>query len=204
MLMGAHCCLVLLPPSPQGGGEGVRQGQVPPPMLNVLHSPPAPHLGGGIGVSVAVSGDLAGAADIVVADGLPPDAGCGLLHAAHTLPHTAHINTVLQLMAGLAVPTLHQVDGVQHEQEGQGDVDIAVGAGAVMVHEAVALVGAAEGEARHCGDVAPGHCPQAAVHEQREQEALPVGLTAEGLGERGLDGTLLLRWAGRGAEMSGK
>lgn len=102
----------------------------------------------------------------MVADGLPPDTGCGLLHAAHTLPHAAHINTVLQLVAGLAVPTLHQVDGIQHEQEGQGDVDIAVGAGAVVVHEAVALVCAAEGEAGHCGDVAPGDGPQAAVHEQ--------------------------------------
>lgn len=140
----------------------------------------------------------------MVADGLPPDAGCGLLHAAHTLPDTAHINTMLQLMAGLAVPALHQIDSVQHEQEGQGDVDIAVGAGAVMVHEAVALIGAAEGEAGHRGDVAPGHGPQAAVHEQGEQQALPVGLTAEGLGERGLDGTLLLRGTGRGAKMRRK
>lgn len=100
-------------------------------------------------------------------------------------------------MAGLAVPTLHQVDCVQHEQEGQGDVDVAIGAGAVVVHEAIALVGAAEGEAGHCGDVAPSHCPQAAVHEQREQEALPVRLTAERFGERGLDGTLLLKRGGR-------
>lgn len=61
-----------------------------------------------------------------------------------------------------------------------------------MVHEAIALVGAAEGEACHCGDMAPSHCPQAAIHEQREQEALPVRLTAERFGERGLDGTLLL------------
>lgn len=140
----------------------------------------------------------------MVADGLPPDAGCGLLHAAHTLADTAYVHSVLQLMAGLAVPALHQVDSVQHEQEGQGDVDIAVGAGAVMVHEAVALIGAAEGEAGHRGDVAPGHGSQAAVHEQGEQQALPVGLPAEGLGERGLDGTLLLRGTGRGAEMRRK
>lgn len=182
-------------PPPGGSQSG---SQHPPPIWTGLCSPPAPHLGGGVGVSIAVSGDLAGAADIVVADGLPPDTGRGLLHAAHTLPHAAHINTVLQLMASLAMPTLHQVDGVQHEQEGQGDVDIAVGAGAVVVHEAVALVGAAEGEAGHRGYVAPGHGPQTAVHEQREQQALPVGFTAEGLGERGLDGTLLLRWAGEG------
>lgn len=193
----AHCCSP--PPGDRQAGS-----QHPVPIWTVLNFPPAPHLGGGIGVSIAVSGDLAGAADIVVADSLPPDAGCGLLHAADALPNTAHVHTVLQLMAGLAVPTLHQVDGVQHEQEGQGDVDIAVGAGAVMVHEAVALVGAAEGEARHCGDVAPGHGPQTAVHEQGEQQALPVGLTAEGLGERGLDGTLLLRGAGEEAEMRGK
>lgn len=140
----------------------------------------------------------------MVADGLPPDAGCGLLHSAHTLPNAAHINTVLQLMAGLAVPALHQVDGIQHEQEGQGDVDIAIGTRAVMVHEAIALVGAAEGEAGHCGDMAPGNGPQAAIHEQGEQQALPVGLTAERLGERGLDGTLLLRGAGQGAKMRGK
>lgn len=138
----------------------------------------------------------------MVADGLPPDTWRGLLHAAHALPHAAHIHAVLQLVAGLAMPALHQVDSVQHEQESQGDVHIAVGAGAVVVHEAVALVGAAEGEAGHRGDVAPGHGPQAAVHEQREEQALPVGLTAEGLGERGLDGTLLLRRAGKGAKMS--
>lgn len=176
----------------------------PPPIWTDLCSPPASHLGGGVGVSVAVSGDLAGAPDIMVADGLPPDTGRGLLHAAHALPNTGYINTVLQLMAGLAVPALHQIDSIQHEQEGQGDVDIAVGAGAVMVHEAVALIGAAEGEAGHRGDVAPSHGPQAAVHEQGEQQALPVGLTAEGLGKRGLDGTLLLRGTGRGAEMRGK
>lgn len=128
----------------------------------------------------------------MITDGLPPDAGCGLLHAAHALLDTGHVHTMLQLVAGLAVPTLDQVDRVQHEQEGQGDVDVAVGAGAVVVHEAIALVGAAEGEAGHRGDVAPGHCPQAAVHEQREQEALPVRLAAERFGERGLDRTLLL------------
>lgn len=162
----AHSSLLLLC-APPHTGCGEREASLSTlSLLECLYSPPASHLGGGVGISVAVSGDLTGSADIVVADGLPPDAGCGLLHAAHTLPHTAHINTVLQLMAGLAVPTLHQVDGVQHEQEGQGDVDIAVGARAVMVHEAVALVGTAEGEAGHCGDMAPSHCPQAAVHEQ--------------------------------------
>lgn len=185
-------------------GDSQAESQHPLPIWTALCSPPAPHLGGGVGVSIAVSGDLACAADIVVADGLPPDAGRGLLHPAHALANTGHVHTVLQLVAGLAVPTLHQVDSIQHEQEGQGDVDIAVGAGAVVVHEAVALVGAAEGEAGHCGDMAPGHGPQAAVHEQGEQQALPVGLTAEGLGERGLDGTLLLRGAGKGAEMRGK
>ena len=181
------------------GTVGQGPSNHPPPIWTTsLCSPSAPHLGGGVGVSIAVSGDLARAADVVVADGLPPDTGRGLLHAAHALSHAAHVHPVLQLVAGLAMPALHQVDGIQHEQEGQGDVDIAVGAGAVVVHEAVALVGAAEGEAGHRGDVAPGHRPQAAVHEQREQQALPVGLTAEGLGERGLDGTLLLRWAGKG------
>lgn len=160
--------------------------------MNSLCSPTAPHLGSSIGISIAVSGDLSSSSDIVITDGLPPDARGGLLHAAHALLNATHIHTVLQLVAGLAVPTLHQVDRVEHQQEGQGDVDVAVGAGAVVVHEAIALVGAAEGEARHCGDVAPGHCPQAAVHEQGEQEALPVRLPAERFGERGLDGTLLL------------
>lgn len=190
--MGAHCYLML--PHKQEEGQAIQATAL---ILNSLHSPLVAHLGGSVGISIAVPGDLASSSNIVIADGLPPDAGGGLLHAAHTLPNTAHIHPVLQLMAGLAVPTLHQVHRVQHEQEGQGNVDIAVGAGAVMVHEAIALVGAAEGEAGHCGDVAPSHCPQAAIHEQREQEALPVGLTAERFGERGLDGSLLLRWAGR-------
>lgn len=156
--MGAHCC----PELPQKQ----REIQATFLILNSLRSPTASHLGGSVGISIAVSGDLSSSSDIVIADGLPPDAGGGLLHAAHTLLNTVHIHSVLQLVAGLAVPTLHQVDGVQHEQEGQGDVDIAVGARAVMIHEAVALVGAAEGEAGHRGDVAPSHCPQAAIHEQ--------------------------------------
>lgn len=193
--MGARCCLML--PHKRGERQAIQATSL---ILNGLHSPPASHLGGSVGISIAVSGDLPGSSHIVIADGLPPDAGGGLLHTANTLPNTAHIHSVLQLVAGLAVPTLHQVDRVQHEQESQGDVDIAVGAGAVMVHEAIALVGAAEGEAGHCGDVAPSHCPQAAVHEQREQEALPMGLAAERFGERGLDGSLLLGWAGRGAK----
>lgn len=136
------------------------------PVLNSPRSSTASHLGGRVGISIAVSGDLSSSSDIVIADGLPPDAGGGLLHSSHTLLNTVHIHSVLQLVAGLAVPTLHQVDGVQHEQEGQGDVDIAIGARAIMIHEAVALVGAAEREAGHCGDVAPSHCPQAAIHEQ--------------------------------------
>lgn len=106
--MGAHCSLRLLT-----GREKSRQSGNLPHLEQC--SPTAPHLGGSVGISIAVSGDLSGSSDIVITDGLPPDAGRGLLHATHAFLNTAHIHTVLQVVAGLAVPTLHQVDRVEHE-----------------------------------------------------------------------------------------
>ncbi len=45
------------------------------------------HLCGRIRISVAVSCHLSGPPHVVVADGLPPNAGCGLLKSLHALVH---------------------------------------------------------------------------------------------------------------------
>lgn len=45
------------------------------------------HLCGCIRISVAVSRHLSGPPHVVIADGLPPNAGCGLLKPLHTLVH---------------------------------------------------------------------------------------------------------------------
>lgn len=138
------------------------------------------HLCGCVGVSVAVAGYLPRPPDIMVADGLPPDAGRSLLHSLDALGHRVHVHLVLQLIPGVAVPALHKVDHVQHDQEGQGDVDVAVGAGTVVVHHRLSLVGAVEGEARDLGHLAPGHHPDAAVHQQGQEQAFPVGFLTQG------------------------
>ena len=46
-----------------------------------------PHLRGRVGVSVAVPRHLSGPPHVVIADGLPPDAGRGLLKPLHALVH---------------------------------------------------------------------------------------------------------------------
>lgn len=120
----------------------------------------------GVGISVTVTCHLSRSPDIVIADGLPPDARRSLLHALYALRHAVHINLVLQLIPGVAVPAFDQVDHIKHDQEGQGDVDVAIGAGTVMVHHRVSLVGAIEGEACDLCHLAPGHHPDTAVHQQ--------------------------------------
>lgn len=95
------------------------------------------HLRGGVSVPIAVAGDLARAPHKVVADGLPPYAGLGLPHPQNSFVHAVHVCLVLQLAPGPAVPALGHVYDVQHEQEGQGDVDVAIGAGAVVVDHRV-------------------------------------------------------------------
>lgn len=52
-------------------------------------------MGGGVGIFVAISGDLAGAADIVVVDGFLLDVGRGLLYAVYAFSYVVYVNTVL-------------------------------------------------------------------------------------------------------------
>jgi len=104
---------------------------------------------------------------------------------------------------GEAVPALHQVNHIQHCQEGQGDVDVAAGARTLQVQD-VAVVGCGGGivvgteryggggaEDGHATESAPGERGEAAVHEEGQEEALPVGLPTQGEGQRLLDWPLL-------------
>lgn len=137
-----------------------------------------------VGISITVTCHLPCPPDVMIADGLPPDAGCSLLHSLYALTYTAHIYLVLQLIPGIAVPALHQVDHVEHDQEGQRDVDVAIGAGTVMVHHRLSLVSAVEGEPCDLGHLAPGHHPDAAVHQHGQQQAFPVGFLTQGFSKR--------------------
>lgn len=100
---------------------------------------------------------------------------------------------------GEAVPALHQVDHVEHCQEGQRDVDIAAVARALRVQDVVGVghgggvhVGAGRGdEDVHAAESTPGQRSKAAVHEEGQEEALPVGLPAQGGAQRLLDWPLL-------------
>lgn len=141
-----------------------------------------------VGVSVTVACHLPRPPDVMIADGFPPDAGRGLLHPLYALADVVHIYLVLQLVPGVTVPALHQVDHVEHDQEGQRDVDVAVGAGTVMVHHRLSLVSTVEGEPCDLGHLAPGHHPNTAVHQHGQQQAFPVCFLTQGLSKR-----LLLR-----------
>lgn len=102
---------------------------------------------------------------------------------------------------GEAVPTLHQVNHIQHGQEGQGDVDVAGGARTLHVLDVIVgrRGGVVVGSDRYGGGAEDGHATQgapgergeAAVHEEGQEEALPVGLPTQGGGQRLLDRPLL-------------
>lgn len=84
------------------------------------------NLGAGVGVPVAVARDLSCPADVVITDGLPPDAGLSLLHPLDALVYALHVYFVLQLVFHMTVPALHKIDQIKHAQQGQRDVDVAV------------------------------------------------------------------------------
>lgn len=152
-------------------------------------------LRGRVGIPVTVTRNLPRPPDKVVADGLPPNARLGLAHPQHSLVHAVHIHFALQLAPGPAVPALGHVDDIEHEQEGQGDVDVAVGARAVVVDHRVpadahpgggALRGgegggesSVEADLGDAGQLTPGHHAQAAVHKEREEQAAPVRFPAD-------------------------
>lgn len=105
------------------------------------------------------------------------------------------------------VPALHQVNHIQHCQEGQGDVDVSARARTLQVQDVI-IVGYRRGfvvstkgyggwaENGHATESAPGERGKAAVHEEGQEEALPMGLPTQGGGQRLLDWPLL--WGHRG------
>lgn len=98
------------------------------------------HLCSRIGISVSVTRHLSGTTYVMVADGLPPDAGCGLLQPLYPVIHRTDFHLSKVSCFRVAVPALHQVDDVQHGQEGYRYIDIAVGTWAVMVEPGIAFV----------------------------------------------------------------
>lgn len=136
------------------------------------------NLGTGVSVSISVTCDLSCSANIVVADGLPPDARFRLLHPLNALTDSLYIHFVLQLILHMTVPAFHKIDQIEHAQQGQRDVDIAISAGAFMVHHGFHFWGTVKGEAGHLGDMTPNHHSHAAIHENGQEQAFPKALTA--------------------------
>lgn len=89
---------------------------------------------------------------------------------------------------GEAVPTLHQVNHIQHCQEGQGDVDIATIARTLWVQDVIGVgyrggihISAGGGNKNlYATKSTPGESGKAAVHEEGQKEALPMGLSTQG------------------------
>lgn len=100
---------------------------------------------------------------------------------------------------GEAVPTLHQVNHIEHRQEGQRDVDIAAVARALRMQDVVRVghrggihIGAGGGDENvDAAESTPGERSKTAVHEEGQEEALPVGLPTQGGAQRLLDRPLL-------------
>lgn len=102
-----------------------------------------------------------------------------------------------------AVPALHQINHIKHCQKGQGDVDISARARTLPVNHIIVVgcrcgviigterYGGGGAEDGHPTDSAPGQRGEATIHEEGQEEALPVGLSAQG-GGQGLLGGLLL------------
>lgn len=106
------------------------------------------------------------------------------------------------------MPALHQVNHIEHCQEGQRDVDIAAVARALRVQDVVRVghrggvhVGAGgRDEDVHAAKSTPGERCKTAVHEEGQEEALPVGLPTQGGAQRLLDWSLLSGDRGRQRE----
>lgn len=106
---------------------------------------------------------------------------------------------------GEAVPTLHQVNHIQHRQEGQGDVDVATIARTLRVQDVIRVsrrggiyVSTGGGDENvYATESTPGKRGKTAVHEEGQEEALPMGLPTQGGAQRLLDWPLL--WGQREA-----
>lgn len=99
---------------------------------------------------------------------------------------------------GEAVPTLHQVNHIQHGQEGQWDVHVTTRTRTFQMLDVIGRRGAVSrygGGAQngYATESAPGQRGKTAVHEEGQEEALPVGLPTKGRGQRLLDWPLLWR-----------
>lgn len=154
------------------------------------------HLCGRVGVSVSIPGHLPGPPYVVIADCLPPDAGGGLLKSLDPVIHLSDLHFSEVRCFRVAVPALHQVDYIEHGQEGHGDVDISIGAGAVMVEPgpvAVEVGGTVVVRSHDCDAIqgAPAQRAKAAVHEQGQEQALPVRLPTQRAAQGLLERTLL-------------
>lgn len=107
------------------------------------------------------------------------------------------------------MPTLHQVNHVQHGQESQGDVDVTAGARALQVQDVIVVggrcgvvvgaqrYGGGGAEDRHATESAPSQRGKTAVHEEGQEQALPVGLSTQRGGQRLLDRPLLRKRGGK-------
>lgn len=103
------------------------------------------------------------------------------------------------------MPTLHQVNHIEHCQEGQGDVDIATIARTLRVQDVIRvgcrgciLISTGGGDENvYATESTPGKRGKAAVHEEGQEEALPMGLPTQGRAQRLLDWPLLSGQRGR-------
>lgn len=97
------------------------------------------------------------------------------------------------------MPTLHQVNHIQHCQEGQGDVDIATITRTLRVQDVIRVsrrggiyVSTGGGDENvYATESTPGKRGKTAVHEEGQEEALPMGLPTQGGAQRLLDWPLL-------------
>lgn len=116
------------------------------------------HLRSRVRVSIAVARHLSGTPYVMVADSLPPDAGCGLLQSLYPVIHLTNFHFSKVSCFGVAVPTLHQVDNVQHGQKGYRYIDVAIGTWAVVIESGSVSVevGGALVIRSHYGDAVQG------------------------------------------------
>lgn len=116
------------------------------------------HLRSRVRVSVSIARHLSGTPYVMVADSLPPDAGCGLLQPLYPVIHLTDFHFSKVSCFGIAVPTLHQVDNVQHGQKGYRYIDVAIGTWAVMIESGSVSVevGRALVIRSHYGDAVQG------------------------------------------------
>jgi hypothetical protein len=124
----------------------------------------------------------------VVTHGLPPNDGHRIAHAPHLVIDCVHINLVLQFDSRVAVPALHQVHQVQHDDKRDGDVDVSVVTWPTLIGLGLAVVGRVRlvqivHHPRDDGQATPSNGGQAAENQQGQDQALPVSIASQGSAE---------------------